>query len=359
MSEQQTVLEYKCPCCDSSLIFDQQSQKLQCNACDNEYELEAVKEYRATMGQDEFQWDPEETAALSDDELSDMQTFLCPACSGEILSDANTAATFCPFCENPAILPGRVSGGLKPDGVLPFQKSKKEAQDAFLQLCKGKPLLPKEYMASHRIEKITGMYIPFWLYSCGGDVDRKYHATRVRHWSDANYHYTKTSYFLVSRGARADFTGIPMDAAGKIDNALMESIEPFDYSQIVDFDTAYLSGFFADKFDVPAASGESRICQRVENTLDSMITPSLVGYTTAIPHQSQRRIHHSKAKYVLLPVWMLHTKYKDKTYVFAMNGQTGRMTGTFPVCPKRSAAWFSGIFAAVAVLATLIQYLVV
>ena len=55
---------------------------------------------------------------------------------------------------------------------------------------------------------------------------------------------------------------------------------------------------------------------------------------------------------------MLHTKYKDKTYVFAMNGQTGKMTGTFPICPKRSAAWFAGICAAVTVLITLIQYLV-
>lgn len=358
MSEQQTVLEYKCPCCDTGLVFDQQTQKLQCNACGNEYQLEAVKEYQSSLGQDEFQWDHEEAVMFSDAERSGMQTFLCPACSGEILSDTNTAATFCPFCENPAILTARVSGGLKPDGVLPFQKSKEDAKNAFLQLCKGKPLLPKEFMTAHRIEKITGMYIPFWLYSCGGDVDRKYRATRVRHWSDANYHYTKTSHYLVSRSARADFTGIPMDASGKIDNDLMESIEPFDYAQLVDFDTAYLSGFFADKYDVPAASGEARICQRVESTLDAMIAPSLAGYTTTIPQQAQRRIQHSKAKYVLLPVWMLHTKYQDKTYVFAMNGQTGRMTGTFPVCPKRSAAWFSGICAAVTVLAALIQYLV-
>ena len=54
---------------------------------------------------------------------------------------------------------------------------------------------------------------------------------------------------------------------------------------------------------------------------------------------------------------MLHTQYEGKTYVFAMNGQTGKMTGTLPICKKRSAAWFSGISAAVAAVAALIQFL--
>jgi len=104
--------------------------------------------------------------------------------------------------------------------------------------------------------------------------------------------------------------------------------------------------------------GQARIQQRVGNTIDSMIQPSLMGYMTAVPTHKQLQIRHGKAKYVLLPVWMLHTKYQDKKYTFAMNGQTGKMTGTFPVCPKRSAAWFAGICAGVTALVSLIQWLV-
>jgi hypothetical protein len=69
-------------------------------------------------------------------------------------------------------------------------------------------------------------------------------------------------------------------------------------------------------------------------------------------------VDHSNAKYVLLPVWMLTSRYNGKTYTFAMNGQTGRITGDLPICPKRSLAWFTGVAAAVALISAAIMLLV-
>ena len=135
----------------------------------------------------------------------------------------------------------------------------------------------------------------------------------------------------------------------------MESIEPYDYSQMVPFDTAYLSGYLADKYDVPSENGEPRIRERVQQTLQDQIQPTLLGYATVIPTNRQVHIKNSRAKYVLLPVWMLNTNYNGKIYTFAMNGQTGKMTGAFPVCPKRSAAWFAGVCAGVTAIAHLVQ----
>lgn len=358
---EEKVLEYKCPCCNAGLPFNENVQKMKCQYCDNEFDLETVRTYNEDLNkadEADFHWEESQTKAWSEDEQQSLRSFICPACGGELITDENTAATFCPYCDNPTILPGRVSGGLKPDGVIPFKTSKEDAKAAFLNLCKGKPLLPKMFTQEHRLEKITGMYVPFWLYDCGSHFTGSYKATRVHHWSDARFNYTRTEHFHLARGATADFTSIPMDASQKMDNAIMESIEPYDYSQMVDFETVYLSGFLADKFDVEAKEGEERIRERVSASMDSLVQDSLFGYTTVIPVSKQLHVEQGKAKYVLLPVWMLHTKYKDQTYVFAMNGQTGKMTGTFPICPKRSAAWFAGICAAVTVLITLIQYLV-
>ena len=161
----------------------------------------------------------------------------------------------------------------------------------------------------------------------------------------------------MTREAVADFHSIPMDASSKLENTIMESIEPYDYSQLADFETAYLSGFLADKYDVEAKEGENRIKDRASQTLFDAINQSVIGFSSAIPTAKHLHINHGKAKYVLLPVWMLHTKYGDKTYIFAMNGQTGKMTGTFPICPKRSALWFSGICAAVTSLVSLVTML--
>ena len=360
MEQESSVLEYKCPCCGAGLVFGDRHQKMTCEYCDNTFDLDTVRTYNDSLNsqsESTVQWEKSQTKNWSEGEQSQLKTFTCPACGGEILTEETTAATFCPYCDNPTILPGRVSGGLKPDGVIPFKTGKEDAKAAFLNLCKGKPLLPKEFTRQHRLEKITGMYVPFWLYDCDSDFSAQYKATRVHHWSDSRYNYTRTEHFHLMRQASADFVSIPMDASQKMDDAIMESIEPYDYGQVVDFETAYLSGFLADKYDVEAAQGEDRIRQRVSASMNSLVAPTLVGYATCIPVNTQVRVEHGKARYVLLPVWMLHTKYQDKTYVFAMNGQTGKMTGTFPICPKRTAAWFAGICAGVTAIASVIQML--
>lgn len=360
MEESTRVLEYKCPCCNAGLVFGSDVQKMTCEYCDNTFELDAVLAFNESLedSQEElFSWQNQEKQEWDAQEQSALNGFQCPACGGEIISDEHTAATFCPFCDNPTIMPSRVSGGLKPDAVLPFRKSREDATAAFLKLCKGKPLLPKEFTSQQRLEKITGMYVPFWLYDCDGDFSGTYKATRVHRWSDSHYNYTRTEHFLLNRKGSASFTGIPMDGSSKMEDIFMESIEPFDYSQMVPFEMGYLSGYFADKYDVPSENGEPRIRERVQQTLQDQIQTTLLCYATAIPTNRQIQIQNSTAKYVLLPVWMLNTKYNGKIYTFAMNGQTGKMTGSFPVCPKRSAAWFAGIAGVVTAVSYLLQML--
>ncbi len=357
--EQTAIIEYKCPCCDAGLKFSGEAQQLTCEYCGNTFEIDAVQAFNEeSENAEEFAWEAPEPQHWSEEEQAGLQSFSCPSCGGEILGDEHTAATFCPYCGNPTILPARLSGGVKPDGVLPFQKTKDDAKAAFLQLCKGKPLLPKEFKDQHQIEKITGLYVPFWLYDCQGDFSGRYKATRVRTWSDSNYYYTKTSHYLVIRRADAQFVGVPMDGSSKMEDVAMESIEPFDYSQLVDFDTAYLSGYLADKYDVSSEGGAQRIQQRVNTAFEEEIASTMMLYTTAIPTQKNLKLTQGKARYVLMPVWMLNTSYKGKTYTFAMNGQTGKMTGQLPICPKRTAAWFAGIWAGVTALAYLVQLLI-
>ena len=356
MEQENQVLEYKCPNCGGFLRFGEDHQRMQCPYCDSQFDIEDVLDHNANLASEEpeFQWEESQTESWSESEQNQLKRYVCPACGGEILTEETTAATFCPYCENPTILLAQVSGGLKPDGVIPFRKSKADAEAAFQNLCKGKPLLPKFFSQEQRVDKITGMYVPFWLYDCEGDFQGHYKATRIRTWADSNYNYTRTSYYHVVRAADSEFVSIPMDASQKMDNAIMESIEPFDYSQIVDFETAYLSGFLADKYDVESTAGQDRVKQRVSASINSLNSGTIVGYSSVIPLNTRLNVKHGKAKYVLLPVWMLHTKYKDKTYVFAMNGQTGKMTGTFPICPKRTLGWFAGIWAGTTALLTLL-----
>lgn len=360
MTQAQGVLEYKCPCCGAGLTFGEDVQKMRCAYCDNTFEIEAVKEFNDSLAQpeaSEVQFAESAAGSWSEDDQAQVQVLRCPSCGGELITDSNTAATFCPFCENPAIIQTRLSGGLKPQMVIPFQTSKQDAQNAFRSLCKGKKLLPKFFLEQQRIEKITGIYVPFWLYSCEAALRCDYRATRIHTWTDSSYRYTRTDHFLLRRAGAASFTNIPIDGSRKMDDAIMESLEPFQFDRMIPFDTAYLSGFYADKYDVEAEEGKQRIRQRVDSTMNSLLQPSLGGFVSVVPGSRSCHIAQSSAQYVLLPVWMLHTRYRDKTYVFAMNGQTGKMTGTFPICPKRSCAWFLGISAVAAAVTAVIQLL--
>lgn len=356
------VIEYKCPCCNAGLQFGAQEQQLKCVYCDNTFDIGTVIAFNEAQGSkntENVSWDANPQREWSHDEQQELFAFQCPACGGEIVTDSTDAATFCPFCDNPTILPSRLSGNLRPEGVLPFKTTKEQAKEAFLNLCKKKPLLPKFFMSQHRIEKISAMYVPFWLYECNATFNGSYNATRVKTWSDSDYTYTKTDHYLLQRQAQATFSGIPMDGSTKMDDALMESIEPFDYNQIVDFDMAYLSGCLADCYDVPPENGEERVRQRVDQSIQDSLQPSLTGFHSVIPSSHQLDVLDNKAKYVLLPVWLLNTRYKDKIYTFAMNGQTGKMTGTFPVCPKRTAAWFGGVCAAATLVLYALQFLLI
>lgn len=358
MTQQTNIIELKCPCCDAPLIFSGNTQQMKCEYCDNTFDLDVVRSFADSKQPDantEVAWKIDDNQRWSQPEEQILRSFVCNACGGELITDDHTAATFCPFCGNPAILPSRLSGDIKPDGVIPFKTTKEDAKAAFLNLCKGKKLLPKFFTKEQQLEKITGLYVPFWLYDCNSDFTGSYHATRVRTWSDSKYTYTKTDYYLLNRKAEASFAGIPMDGSSKIEDVFMESIEPYQYDSLVPFDTAYLSGFLADKYDIESHAGEDRIRQRVEESMNDQLQNSFIGFTTVVPASKQLKIDQSKARYVLLPVWMLNTKYRGKTYTFAMNGQTGKMTGSLPICPKQSAKWFFGTWAAVAAIVTLIM----
>ena len=163
MEEQTRVLEYKCPCCNAGLHFGSDAQKLNCEYCGNTFDIDTVRAFNESQNPqdaEEFQWEQEQTEQFSEDEESTLRAFQCPSCGGEILCDENTAASFCPYCENPTIMPTRLSGGLKPDGVIPFKTGKEDAKAALKKYYRGKRFLPNAFSSQNHIEEIKGVYVP-------------------------------------------------------------------------------------------------------------------------------------------------------------------------------------------------------
>ncbi|MCL2127187.1 MAG: hypothetical protein FWH38_02935 [Treponema sp.] len=358
------IKEYKCPNCGGTVNFDSSVQKLKCPSCDTEFEIEALEEYQkdssAPQG-DTFNWNTGTAGTAWDgSELDDLSSGSCPSCGAELIGDKNTIAMVCPCCGNAQIVQKRISGLLKPNYCMPFQLDKKAAVKALKAFCKKKRLLPNFFLTENHINSIQGMYAPFWLFDAKASAHITYRASRIgRVWGDSNYIYTQTDHYSVVRSGSLDFEKVPVDGSEKLDDAYMDAIEPFDYNQIKDYTSAYLAGYSAEKYDVSAEKSKERASARIKQSIEMEFARSVTGFTTVSVQSSSVEVGNGKVSYAMIPLWILNTKYRKKSYQFIMNGQTGRLVGRLPV--DRGKAWkyrfmfLFGIGAALTVIISLLR----
>ncbi len=334
------VISYKCPKCSASLTFDIEKQNWYCDYCKSEFTKDELNEFEA-----------EKSHKVLDEEINpdnryeeEAMAYMCPSCGAKIVTDKNTAATFCVYCHNATIIASRLEDEHKPSFIIPFKLKKEKALDAIKRLCRNRPFLPRDFNDYAKRGEISGLYVPFWLFSIDVDANLMAKADRITTWSDSSYRYTKIDTYNVERAGSISFDNVPADGSSKMDDRLMESLEPFDYNSLVNFSMEYLSGHFAESYDVDAQKAYSNVSGRINKAADSMIKSTVNGYSSMRVLDENIRTKKLINKNVMLPVWTLMAKYKGKNYIFAMNGQTGKITGRLPISIPRIIIWFLSIF---------------
>lgn len=363
------LTNFQCPACTGPLRYDGGNSRLQCDYCGSSFttaEIEKLYQEKLDQAEQEAvdalsaEAEKEEEAYSSaeswDGESEGMKLYHCPSCGAELLFDATTAASSCPYCGNPTVVPGQFHGMLRPDYILPFKVSREEAIRALKDYYKGKPLLPGSFSNQNHIEEIKGVYVPFWLFDGTVAGDMSYQATRVFSNRVGDEMITTTEYYDIRRAGTVHFVRIPADGSRKMPDDLMDSIEPFDYGEMKPFSTAYMPGFMADIYDVDDRESFERAGRRSENTTAQIFDSSIGGYSSVTPTARRMQVRREKTAYALLPVWMLSTKWNGKNFIFAMNGQTGKFIGDLPVSMGRYFAWFAGIAAPLAALLAILLH---
>ena len=283
-------------------------------------------------------------------DVENMRAYNCPACGAQLMVDQVTAVTSCPYCGNNAVVPGQLSDVLRPDYVIPFKLDRNAAIAALKSYYGGKPLLPNSFTANNHIEEVQGVYVPFWLYSGTGDSDVVFEGRNMRTWSDSKNMYTETDHYKLNRSGTMQFARVPVDGSTKMPDAHMDAIEPFDYSELVPFSVAYLPGYLTDRYDLDVQQCDARARSRAEATVDGIMSDTAGGFMEASVRQSHSEITWTDISYALLPVWMLHTKWNGEDYLFAMNGQTGKLIGDLPIDGGKVTKRFLLMFAPLVVV---------
>ncbi|MCM3342099.1 TFIIB-type zinc ribbon-containing protein [Paenibacillus sp. MER TA 81-3] len=322
------IIEYKCPNCGSGMVFDADTGMLSCYSCGRKDNIEQIP-------------DPLTKHVFSDED--EAREYHCNSCGAVIMTEAETSATSCSFCGSAVVLSDRLTGELAPVKIIPFSISKEQAMKAFRKWC-GKGLVtPSGFMTADRIKGITGLYVPFWLYDLHNDVEVHARATKVSTYRSGDYEYTKTDYYDLYREICLDYVKVPIDASEKMNDELMDKLEPFPYDKLESFKTPYLAGYIAEKYSYNDEELYPRVKDKIDKYIYSYINSTVSGYATVNYTDVDIDTELERADYVLLPVWMVQYDYNKRKYTFAMNGQTGKVVGKPPISKMKVAGWFAGI----------------
>ena len=311
----------KCPTCASNIIYQPEVKGMMCRNCGNIYDpatMEILGSFGAGDGRD---YVGEQDIEGEDKKRHEI---VCNSCGAELIADENTMSTMCPFCGSPALITRRMSREFKPDYIIPFKIDSKQASKNMIEWISSRKYTPWGFKSKCRLTKMTALYVPFWLLDC--HVNTEMSGTGKFHKGNSKVVYEVNSmltYYV---------KGVPFDGAVKIANRLMVAIEPFDYSEMVKFESKYLQGFYADKYDRRPTDIADKMFSRLDSF--SMMETDLIAKKydeyEARPEKTFSWMSDVSTRYCLLPVWFMTVEYAGRPYQFAVNGQTGEASGQMP-----------------------------
>jgi DNA-directed RNA polymerase subunit RPC12/RpoP len=333
----------KCPNCGAELRFSPEKQMMVCEYCMSDFLPEELSEAEKPVT-------AEQATPVSQTEVNafeeEVRVYSCDFCGAQIIADGNTAATECYYCHNPVTLSGRLTGEYRPDKLIPFKITRNEAEEIFRKYIKGKWFVPGSFKKERQLERMAGVYTPFWLADCKTSAAINAEAKIIHSHTHGNVTITNTKVFECDRAAYMNYERIPADGSKKLDDDFMDSVEPFNYDEMTDFNMSYLAGFFADKYDVGKNEVIPRIRSRAADSAEEILRSDITGYTSVSVKNRRFNIIRTDWQYVMFPLWFMTYLHNGKYYQFAVNGQTGKVAG---IPPLSMAKYFIAIAAALVI----------
>ncbi len=333
---------YKCLSCGAGIHYKPAYGKFKCDFCLSEYdEAELLNQSKDIDQSHEHSLD---------EDMGILNTYHCESCGAEVVTDETTTSTFCYYCHNPVIISHRLQGEFLPNKIIPFKIDKEKAKKTFLKWVGMKKFVPDDFTNLSRLEKITGIYLPYWWVDYEADVDYVGEGRNIRIWRAGGREYTETKKYEVVRKGKIDINNVAELAFSKINKDLLNGIGPYDENEAIPFSKPYLSGFFAEQYDIERDKIEPIIEEQVNRYYNYLVNESIQGYSNIKNIRNDIDLDVKSWNYTLLPAWILTYSYNGKTYVFAVNGQNGRSYGELPLSRKRLSGAFGGLFAATSII---------
>lgn len=318
---------YACPTCGAGLVFDPKTQNLLCLSCRNQYDPENIEKMHLDQAKEvEKQIDTEkEYEAIS---------YKCSHCGAELITTDETITTFCSFCRIGTMLDRKTVKKKKPDYIIPFKITKDECKKIYINKIKKSLFAPKNMIETQEVEKIRGIYMPYWVYSFEKHGNDTSMGEKYNHRSGDYVYYDDYS---LTTNVDAHCSGITHDATSNFYDRLSESIAPYTVKEKKNFSPAYLSGYYADNEDVDDNTYMIENKKIASDHLSKILGKEREYHKyNAKPYID---LSKSRAELALFPVYFLATRNNRRNRISyaVINGQTGKIAADIPIDFKKFA----------------------
>jgi DNA-directed RNA polymerase subunit RPC12/RpoP len=317
---------FKCPSCGSNMSFDPVSDMLSCSYCGHKIAIDG----KTNEKENDF-------FALSETDNSwaaDTKVVHCQNCGATTVVDINDIARVCPFCGSPSVETTSEAAGMKPTTVVPFKVSYDGALQDYRSWIKRRFYVPRAVKKNIPNPNLHGIYLPSWTYDA--DTFSSYNGQFGEHYtvvvgSGKNRHTEiRTRYYFVNGTISNLFDDVLISSSTRLEQQKLDGIAPFNTNESMEYDRRYLVGFSAEHYTIDVKNGwiiaKRKIDDSIKRSIINKYHPDVVSYLNV-----KTMYNKITYKYVLIPLWLCTYKYKSKEFGFMVNGESGKITGRYPI----------------------------
>ncbi len=306
-------MQYKCKNCGGNVLFDPDSQKMVCVQC----------------------------ASQNSQDILPGNLDNCPNCGAPLEITGQTTSGKCNYCGTYLIFDNHLQNDFLPNLVLPFKISKNKVRDLINDNFGKRIFVPENFLNYKSLEKIEGVYVPFYLYDYMTHCTLEAVGIKDRSWRQGDYIVTEHRHYRISRDLDIPFSKVPVDGSKELDDAKMSLVEPYDYQHLLSFDSQYLSGFFSDQADYKKDELENQAQIKAKDFAGTILNRSVSGYSRIVKSKEQVDCDNLDSYYALMPMWIYKYSFLEKEYDIFINGQNGKIIGEIPIDKKKAVIYFS------------------
>lgn len=331
---------YKCVHCQGKLVFDPSEQQLRCESCQA---LQPVPKESATHSIVEYKLEDGLARDAARGYGLETRTVSCQNCGAIVSLDSHLTATSCSFCSSNQVLELKDHRQvIRPESVVPFSIDKKVINDLFSRWVRSLWFRPNALKRLARVSEVRGVYIPYWVFDATVHSDWQalagYYYYETEHYTERGAdgrmeHKTRQVQkvrWVPADGARTDVYDEFLICASKgLSQDLAARLQTFDTAFLKAYEPEYLVGWCAEEYQIGLNDSWQRAVTLMEQEQMRRCSGDVPG-DTQMGLQVQNEFSDERFKHVLLPIWISAYRYKDRTFQFLVNGQTGEVQGKAP-----------------------------